>query len=186
MKKLILIVFAALMLFSMAACAGQEAEPEQTPEPTPEQTPEPKPDWEYDEGTKTLYMNADMGAFEADAPDFDGTTSNAPWAEYLPEIENIVVGDDVTSIGDYAFAFCTSLKSVEVGQNVASLGFRCFFKCGDFNNGSNIDMHFNSTPSYGEDVFGWTWENPNVVIYVPDDMKEYWADFHYAKGPNEA
>ena len=58
--------------------------PEQTPETMSEQTveptPEPQPDWEYDEGTKTLYVNADMGAFEPDAPDFDGTTSNAPWA----------------------------------------------------------------------------------------------------------
>ena len=182
MKKLLIVMFAAIMLLSMAACGGQEAEPEQTPEPASEQTPEPQPDWEYDEGTKTLYMNADMGAFEPDAPDFDGTTSNAPWAEFLPEIENIVVGDDVTFIGDYAFAFCTSLKSVEVGKNVTILDFRCFFKCGDFDNDSSIDLHFNSTPEFGEDVFGHTWDNPNVVIYVPDDMKEHWAEFIMRKG----
>lgn len=182
MKKLLVMVIAALMLFSMTACGGQEAGQEQASAQSPEQTPESALDWEYDEGTKTLYVNADMGAFEPDAPDFDGTTSNAPWAAFLPEIENIVVGDDVTVIGDYAFAFCPNLRSVEVGGNVGALDFRCFFKCGDFDNDSNIDMYFNSTPEFGEDVFGYTWDNPNVVIYVPDDMKEYWAEFIMQKG----
>ncbi len=182
MKKLLWVMLAAIMLFSMAACAGQKAEPEQTPEQTAEQTPESKSDWEYDASTHTLYVNADMGAFEPDAPDFDGTTSNAPWAEFLPEIENVIVSDEVTVIGDYAFAFCTNLKNVAVGNSVSSLDFRCFFKCGDFDNDSKIDMHFNSTPSFGDDVFGYTWDNPNVVIYVPDDMKEYWAQFIMQKG----
>lgn len=183
MRKLTVLVLAVIMVLSITACgAKQEAVVEQPEEKEPEQSQEVQPDWEYDESTHTLYVNADMGAFDPDAPDFDGTTSNAPWAESLPEIENIVVGDGVTIIGDYAFAFCTSLKSVEVGKNVASLNFRCFFKCGDFDNDSNIDMHFNSTPSFGDDVFGYTWDNPNVVIYVPDDMKEYWAEFIVQKG----
>ena len=184
MRKLFLVMIVIVLLMGMTACStpAETNDESATQTEKPEPTPEPQPDWEYDEGTKTLYVNADMGAFEADAPDFDGTTSNAPWAEHLPEIENIVIGDDVTCIGDYALAFCTNLKSVEVGKNVASLDFRCFFKCGDFENGSNIDMYFNSTPAFGEDVFGWTWENPNVVIYVPDDMKEYWADFIMQKG----
>lgn len=178
MKKITLVMIAVIMLFSMTACEGSQAEPQQTAQ----QTPEPQPGWEYDASSKTLYVNDDMGAFEPNAPDFDGTTSNTPWAEYLPEIENIVVGDDVTIIGDYAFAFCTNLKNIEVGKNVTSLDFRCFFKCGDFDNDSNIDMHFNSTPGFGEDVFGYTWDNPNVVIYVPDDMKDYWAQFIAQKG----
>ena len=143
--------------------------------------------WTYDEGTKTLYVNADMGAFEPDIPDFDGATSNAPWAAYLPEVENIVVGDDVTEIGDYAFAFCPNLKNVEVGQNVTALDNRCFFKCGDFDNDSSIDFHFNSMPAFvggfvDGDIFGYTWDNPNAIIYVPDDMKEYWAEFILQKG----
>ena len=143
--------------------------------------------WKYDKGTKTLYVNADMGAFEPDAPDFDGTKSNAPWAAYLPKIESIVVGDDVTVIGEYAFAFCTNLQKVEVGKNVTALENRCFFKCGDFDNDSSIDFHFNSTPEFvggfvDGDIFGYTWDNPNVIVYVPDDMKEYWAENILQKG----
>ncbi len=183
MKKLLVVMLAILIFLSMAACGGgQEAKPEQAAEQTKQATPEPQSEWEYDAETNTLFVYADMGAFEPDAPDFDGTTSNAPWAEYLPEIENIVVGDDVTVIGDYALAFCANLKSVEAGKNVTELNFRCFFKCGDFENDSNIDMHFNSTPEFGDDVFGYTWDNPNVVIYVPDEMKEHWATFIMQKG----
>lgn len=183
MKRIIVILLAFAMIMSLAGCGNETAQ--ETTAPTEVEatvTAEPVPDWEYDEASKTLYVNVDMGAFQPDAPDFDGTSSNAPWAEYLGEIENIVVGDDVTFIGDYAFAFCTNLKNVEVGSNVGALDFRSFFKCGDFENGSNINMYFNSTPSFGDDVFGYTWDNPNVVIYVPDEMKEHWAQFIMQKG----
>ena len=181
MKKIITFILAFAMIFSVAACSNESATVP-TSEPSVEPTAEPLADWEYDPASKTLYVNADMGAFEPNAPDFEGTTSNAPWSEYLSEIEKIVVGDDVTFIGDYALAFCTNLKNVEVGKNVSALDFRCFFKCGDFDNDSSIDFHFSSTPSYGEDVFGYTWDNPNVTIYVPDDMKEYWANYIMQKG----
>ncbi len=166
------IVITALLVLSTVCCGSAAAK---------------QADWTYDEGTKTLYMNVNMGSFEPDIPDFDGTTSNAPWAAYLPEIETIVVGDDVTEIGEYAFAFCPNLQKVEVGKNVTVLGNRCFFKCGDFDNDSSIDFHFNSTPAFAGgyvdgDVFGYTWDNPNVILYVPDDMKEYWAESILQKG----
>ncbi|MBN2878378.1 MAG: hypothetical protein JXN65_02000 [Clostridia bacterium] len=185
MKKLMIAMLILVMIFSVTACSKETTDvptDESTPEAAQTQAPEQQADWEYDQATKTLYVNADMGGFEPDAPDFDGTTSNVPWSEYLPEIENIVVGDDVSYIGDYALAFCTNLQNAEIGPNVGSLDFRCFFKCGDFDNDSSIDFHFNSTPQFGEDVFGYTWDNPNVTIYVPDDMKDYWADFISQKG----
>ena len=171
MKRLLVITIIITVLGMALCCLGAAAEE----------------GWKYDKGTKTLYVNADMGTFEPDAPDFDGTTSNAPWAAYLPKIERIVVGDDVTVIGEYAFAFCTNLQKVEVGKNVTALENRCFFKCGDFDNDSSIDFHFNSTPEFvggfvDGDIFGYTWDNPNVIIYVPDDMKEYWAENILQKG----
>jgi len=185
MKKSMIAVLILVMIFSMTACSKETTDVpsnETEPEVTQSQAPVQQADWEYDQASKTLYVNADMGGFEPNAPDFEGTSSNAPWAEYLPEIEYIVVGDNVSYIGDYALAFCPNLKYAEVGPNVGSLDFRCFFKCGDFDNDSSIDFHFNSTPQFGEDVFGYTWDNPNVTIFVPDDMKDYWADFISQKG----
>lgn len=187
MKRIIVMMLAFAMIMSFAACSNETTQ--ETTEPTAaeatataEPTAEPRPDWEYDDALKTLYVYVDMGAFEPDAPDFEGSASNAPWSEHLPEIENIIVGDDVTFIGDYAFAFCPNLKNVEVGSNVGALDFRCFFKCGDFENDSSINLHFNSTPQFGDDVFGYTWDNPNVMVYVPDDMKDHWASYMMQKG----
>jgi len=183
MKKLLVLMLAVIMVLLMAACGGQEAELEQTPEKADgqasEQTPEAQPDWEYDASSNALFVNADMGDFEPDAPDFEGTTSNAPWAEFLPEIENIVVGDDVTFIGDYAFAFCSSLKSVEVAQNVADIGFRSFFKCSDWENDSDVTFSFDCSafPMFDEDVFGWTWDNSNAVVYVREEFGQEWANY---------
>ena len=188
MRKLLIIGLACVMLLSMTACDKETTE-EPTVAPTEavqqeiqEESPQKNDEWNYDESTKTLYVNTDVGMFEPDAPDFDGTTSNAPWNTYLGDIENIVISDGVSSVGDYAFAFCTNLKNVESGRNVETLAFRCFFKCGDWDNDTSINFYFNSTPNFGDDVFGWTWENPNVTIYVPDDMKDYWADYVMQKG----
>ena len=136
--------------------------------------------WEYDGSTRTLYVNSDsvMIPYKPDNPDNpeNATITNAPWAKYLPEIENIVVGDSVTKISEYALAYGSSVKTVRVGKNVTSLGWRCFYRCGDWRNQSDITMEFHSPSrsTFGEDVFGYTWDNPNVVVCVPADLLADW------------
>ncbi len=134
--------------------------------------------WEYDAVTKTLYVNDDsaMAAYTPDKENEEGTTTNTPWAEYLPEIEVVVVGDNVTFIGDYAFAFMPVLRKVTVGTGVTALGWRCFYRCGDWGRQSEIRMTFNcaALPSFGEDTFGYTWDNSDASIIVPEDQKEGW------------
>ena len=44
-------------------------------------------------------------------------------------IENITIGDGVTSIGDYAFAGCSRLTSMEISDNVTSIGNCAFNAC---------------------------------------------------------
>lgn len=87
--------------------------------------------WTYDAESRTLTINSDA-AMTAYLPDNDdaekATKTNAPWAEYLPLIKSIVVQDNVTRISDYAFAYCSALNNVTVGTNVASLGYRCFYR----------------------------------------------------------
>lgn len=134
--------------------------------------------WEYDAETHTLYINSDkaMQAYVPDKENEEGTTTNAPWAAHLPEIENIVVGDEVTYIGEYAFAFCSSLKTVVAGKGVQELGERCIYRSGDFENKSDMALIFNRArvATFGEDVFGYTWDNGNAVLFVPVDQQIEW------------
>lgn len=44
-------------------------------------------------------------------------------------IKSVVIGDEVTSIEDYAFMGCTALESVTIGKNVKSIGMMSFYCC---------------------------------------------------------
>ena len=44
-------------------------------------------------------------------------------------IKSVVIGDSVTSIGDNAFAYCSSLTSIEIGDSVTSISDFAFYDC---------------------------------------------------------
>ena len=45
------------------------------------------------------------------------------------EIRDLVIPDDVTYIGDYAFRGCTNITSVTMGENVTKIGTSAFYGC---------------------------------------------------------
>lgn len=47
---------------------------------------------------------------------------------YCSSLTNVVIGDSVTSIGNYAFS-CCSLTSVVIGKNVTTIGLHTFYAC---------------------------------------------------------
>ena len=49
--------------------------------------------------------------------------STAPWSYLDSEIQKVIVGDGVTYIGSYAFAYCTALTSVSLPSTVSALGY---------------------------------------------------------------
>ena len=76
---------------------------------------------EVDEETATMYLNAKDG--EADIPvNIKGITD-------ITGIEHIVLGDNITSIGNDAFNGCTELKSVTIPNSVTSIGSYAFQGC---------------------------------------------------------
>lgn len=77
----------------------------------------------YDETTKTLTVsgNGDMAKYS--------TTSLPPYNDYLSSIENVVIEDGVTNIGNRAFKGSSSLTSVKIGNNVTSIGEYAFSDC---------------------------------------------------------
>ena len=45
------------------------------------------------------------------------------------QVKSYIIGDGVTSIGDYAFALCNDLTSVTIGNSVTSIGDFAFDRC---------------------------------------------------------
>jgi len=89
---------------------------------------------DWDEATKTLTVNSNPG-YQAY---FEQT-----------EIEHVVISDAVTSIGDYAFAYCSSLSSVTIPNSVTSIGTSAFYQCSSL---SSVTIP-NSVTSIGGSAF---------------------------------
>jgi hypothetical protein len=94
--------------------------------------------WKVEENNTTLIFN---GTGEmANYPDVD----NVPWIEYRTSITEVIIMNDVTSIGDNAFAGCSSLTTVTfrngdasfrssseepVQSSLTNIGNRAFAEC---------------------------------------------------------
>ena len=50
-----------------------------------------------------------------------------PWREYIDSIKTVIIGDNVTSIGTYAFYDYRSITSVTLGKGVTSIGKSAFW-----------------------------------------------------------
>ena len=98
----------------------------------------------YDSSTKTLTISG-TGAMTN-----YNYLSERPWDGYASDIQTVVIGASVTSIGDYAFLNCLNLATVTVYAPSCSLGDNAFLNC---NNLANIYV-FSET--YAEKITGIT------------------------------
>lgn len=48
------------------------------------------------------------------------------WFKGLSSIKEVIIGDEVTSIGDYAFSDCTGLTSITIPNSVTDIGSSAF------------------------------------------------------------
>lgn len=65
------------------------------------------------------------------------------------QVKKYAIGNDVTSIGEYAFYYCDSFTSVTIGNNVTSIGLCAFQKCSSL---ASVTIP-NSVTSIGEYAF---------------------------------
>ena len=67
---------------------------------------------------------------------FDGdVTTIGDWAfSYCSSLTSVTIGDSVTSIGNRAFMWCESLTSVTIGDSVTTIGWGAFAGCGSLTN----------------------------------------------------
>lgn len=79
--------------------------------------------WKIDESTATLYINGtgDMKDYSL----YFGT--RAPWYQYYNSFIYVSIGDDVTSIGDNAFAYSSLyVEDIEIGKGIKKIGYNSF------------------------------------------------------------
>lgn len=77
--------------------------------------------WNLDEiGILTISGTGDMYNYSEDYL--------APWNEHCLEITNVTISDGVTSIGSYAFCYC-SVKSITLPFGLKHIGSSAFFNC---------------------------------------------------------
>lgn len=83
--------------------------------------------WKLDSsGTLTISGQGDMD---------DGSySSDVPWYSSRENITKVVVKNGVTSIGNYAFYGCSSLKTVTIPTSVTSIGSDAFYNCSSLTN----------------------------------------------------
>ncbi len=53
----------------------------------------------------------------------------APWFDLGSAIQTIIIGDEVTTIGNWAFMSCENLTSVRFGNNLTRIGYQSFESC---------------------------------------------------------
>ena len=77
--------------------------------------------WTLDsEGVLTISGSGDM---------YNYGISGTPWYGSRSRVKSAVIAEGVTSIGSYAFFYCTSLTSVTIPDSVTSIGDEAFDGC---------------------------------------------------------
>ena len=59
----------------------------------------------------------------------DQDESSVPWDSLNKEIKHIVIDQQITTIGNYAFSNCTLLSSITIPDTVTTIWNGAFFKC---------------------------------------------------------
>ena len=108
----------------------------------------------------TISGSGDMGDYTYPYP-----SVNTPWAPYQNIISELVIGDSVTYIGEYAFVACGGLTSVTIPSSVTSIGDYAFWDC--YNLTSSITIHAVIPPVLGENVFDSIPIYANTPVYIP-------------------
>lgn len=60
---------------------------------------------------------------------YNYSSSTVPWYAQKSKITSVVIGNGVTSIGDYAFEDCSALKKLDIPQSVTEIGSKAFRGC---------------------------------------------------------
>ena len=82
--------------------------------------------WKLEGGTLTISGTGEMS-------NYNGYDITMPWYDSRSSITRVVVGQGITSLGDWTFSDCNSLTSVIIPDSVTKIGAHAFFGCDKLN-----------------------------------------------------
>ena len=85
---------------------------------------------------------------------------SVPWYDTRSQVKTVIIKNGVTSIGNCAFADCSSLTSVTIPNSVTGIGNWAFFQCSSLTSATIPD----SVTSIGEDAFNGCKSLTSVTI----------------------
>ncbi|MCI7369070.1 MAG: leucine-rich repeat protein [Firmicutes bacterium] len=152
--------------------------------------------WTLQDGVLNISGTGDMEDYLTHR--FDGKEiTTAPWREYYDTIKSVVIEAGVTSIGNWAFSWCSSLTSVTIPESVTSIGMSAFNCCNSltgvtipdgvtsigsyaFNSCSNLSSAIipDSVTSIGNSAFSGCSSLTSVTI--PDSVTSIGRDAFYS------
>ena len=78
-----------------------------------------------------FYENGELVISGSGAMTNFASHSAQPWANFRHLIKKVVIGKDITAVGNYAFAYCQNIEAIEFedGSALESIGVLSFFNC---------------------------------------------------------
>ncbi len=80
--------------------------------------------WAFDEATGTLYI---IGSGET--YNYANVGNTVPWLGYRTKITGVVVGDEITYLGNRLFRGLNYVTTAKFGKNVKKVGYELFYVC---------------------------------------------------------
>lgn len=84
--------------------------------------------WEFTSAHKLL-IKGEGNMCDYESPYDNIFTNVAPWYTFRDQIHSIIIGENVTNIGNYAFYDCSFLHDIVISDSVTSIGNRAFSNC---------------------------------------------------------
>lgn len=113
--------------------------------------------WTVDIDTGVLEIKG-KGAME------DYYLSEAPWDNLRNSIKTLVLSEGVSSIGNYAFFWCTELASAEIPDGITTIGENAFYQCKNLTSVTLPD----GVTAIGANVFSYCEKLSSITI--PDSV----------------
>ena len=91
-------------------------------------------------------------------------SDDVPWYDYRNQITAVVLPDELTSIGSWAFDGCSALTNLTIPGGVTSIGWSAFYDCTNLKEFTVAE----NNPAYSNDEAGALFDkNKTTVVYFP-------------------